>query len=508
MTTVILPSQKNHDQEKNSLRQFPTRGTIDNGEVTNLHPERRFGILSVLGSGYSVTNTAMAVLASLATGIGSGGPVTLVWGQLVMVVVAFCIAISLGELASAMPNAAGQFYWVSRLAPKSVRAGLSYTVGILAWTGSICITASGTLITPLMIIGMYLLRHPEFVYKPWMGLVGFQGTNLFVFVFNISERFLPTLSKSSMFFSIISTTIILVSILAASPTKQSAEFVFIEFVNLSGWTPNAISVLTGIIGINWGYSCLDACAHLAEEIPNPERNIPKTLLATVGTGFLTGFPITLAILFCIKDIDAVILTPTGVPSLELFSQAFSGNTAAAIGLQSLVVVTFLGSVFGAHTWQSRLCWTLARHNGLPFSEHLKSIAPEPFGTPLWAHILSCCCVALLGFVYLGSTTAFNSFVSGGLLLQYMSYSACIVCLLIHGRSKFEHGPFWFPKFGPFANCVTLLWTIFAVVFYSFPPIMPVTANNMNYVSIVLGAIVLFATIVWWVSAKHKFMLLD
>lgn len=468
--------------------------------------DRKFSLLSVIGIGYSITNTAVAILASMATGIGSGGPVLFIWGQIGIFLIALCMACTLAEFASAMPNAAGQFYWVGKLAPKSIVGGVSYVTGLMAWASSVCIVASGTLLTPLMVIGMYILRHPNFVYKPWMGFVGFQVTNIFVFFFNTFERFLPIFSKASMLFSATSVLIIFITILAASPTYQSADFVFTDFVNLSGWN-DGIAALTGIIGINWGYSCLDACTHLAEEVPDPRRTIPKALIATVVVGILTGLPISLAFLFCIGDINEIFATPTYVPSLQLFVQVFNGRTAGAIGLQSLIFITFLGSIFGAHTWQARLCWTFARQNGLPFSDRLGQIAPNPFGVPLWAHGFSCCCVAVLGFVYLGSTTAFNAFVGSGLLLQYMTYSVCVVGLFWRGRSNFAHGPFWLRRMGPVCNAVTLIWTVYSLVFYSFPPYLPVTESTMNYVSVVIVAITVLATLNWFMFARKRFVCL-
>lgn len=171
-----------------------------------------------------------------------------------------------------------------------------------------------------MAIGIYILRNPDFVHKEWMGFVGFQCTNFFIFFFNNMERFLPTFSKVSMVFSAVSIAITFVTMLAVSPPKQSASFAFTDFVNLSGWSSDGIAFFVGTTGINWGYSCLDASTHLVEGIPDPERNIPKALLASVVVGFPTGFPITVALLFCVQDINEVITTPTYVSSIELFNQ--------------------------------------------------------------------------------------------------------------------------------------------------------------------------------------------
>lgn len=265
--------------------------------------------------------------------------------------------------------------------------------------------------------------------------------------------------------------------------------------------------MTSLVGVNWGYSCLDACTHIAEEVPNPERNIPKALIATVLVGFLTAFPITIAVLSSIRDVVDIIITPTMVPSLEVFVQASGGNTTAAIALQALIMVVFVGSIFGTHIWQARLCWTFARQGGLPMQQRLSKMAPLPFNTPFWAHLLSCLMVALLGFVYLGSTTAFNSFVSGGLLFQNITYSMCAILLFMAGRSSFAHGPFWFPKLGPICHGVTIIWTVYSLVIYSFPPYSPTTTTNMNYVSVVVVGAIILANIGYFTYGRRTFVCL-
>ncbi|KAL4876724.1 amino acid permease-domain-containing protein [Aspergillus karnatakaensis] len=410
---------------------------------------------------------------SSTTAIGNGGPVLLIWGQIGIALTALCMAVCLGELASAMPNAAGQLYWVSVLAPKRARRVLAYFTGMLAWASSLCIVTSGT---------------PDFVYKPWMGFVGFQATNLFVFFFNTVGRFLPRLGQASLGMSV-----------------SSARHVFTDFTNTSGWG-SGIAALTGLLGINWGYSCLDVCTHLAEEVPRPERNVPKALIATIVVGFSTAFPMVIALLFSATDFTAIITTRTLVPSLEAFRQAC--GTAGAIGLQSLVVVVFLGSIFGAHTWQSRLCWSFARQNGLPFSGHLSRIAPRPFSVPFYAHITSCVVASLLGFLYLGSTVAFNAFVGCGLYFQYTTYSICVICLFIRGRSTLRHGPFWLPRLGPFCGIVTVLWTVFSLIMYSFPPSATITPTKVTYAPVVYVGVLVITAACWLLHGQRHFVTLD
>lgn len=97
---------------------------------------RKFTTLSVLAVGFSISNTWFGVTGALATGIANGGPVVYIWGLIGVGLIHFCVAFSLSELASAYPNAGGQYYWTSRLAPKRVARVLSYFTGAFSWAGA------------------------------------------------------------------------------------------------------------------------------------------------------------------------------------------------------------------------------------------------------------------------------------------------------------------------------------------------------------------------------------
>lgn len=246
--------------------------------------------------------------------------------------------------------------------------------------------------------------------------------------------------------------------------------------------------------MNWGFSCLDTAVHMAEEIQQPERMIPIAICGTVAIGFVTSWFFIISMMFSLNNFDAITSTFTGVPILELFYQALQ-NKAGAIVLEVLVMLTGLGCLLACHTWQSRLCWSFSRDRGIPGHKYWAKIHPT-LDVPLNAHILSCTIVAVLGCLYLGSYTAFNryvalqvssgvvmliycSMVTGCIVLPYISYMIPIICLLIRGRSKIRPGPFWLGKFGLFSNYVTIAWTIFCVVMYSFPTYMPVLASGMS-----------------------------
>ncbi|KAH0604526.1 uncharacterized protein H6S33_006903 [Morchella sextelata] len=449
---------------------------------------RKFSLLSILSVGFSISNSWWAVTGALVTGIMNGGAAIYIYGTILVALVHVAIGASLGELASAYPNAGGQYYWVIMLAPESYKRFLSYFTGVVSWAGAMITGASVSLVVGQGVVGIIILCRPEITYHPWMAVIGYQMINMLVFFLNCYSRILPNLSKASFYISLFSFLVITLSILIASPQKASIDSVFRGFSNFSGWDSNAICFFTGLLGVNWGFSCLDACTHMAEELPKPDRNVPKAILGTVAIGFVTSWVYSIAILFSIQDLDAIIETPTFVPNLELFKQALRGSIAGTIALEILVLLTGIGCLMSIHTWQCRLMWSFSRDNGFPFSSHLSRVAPAPYNVPLWAHIFSTFWIAVLGFLYLISTSAFGSLVTGCILMQYVSYTIPVVLLMLQNRKLSNPGPFRLGRWGWLANGILVGWALFTLVFYSFPFVIPVTGGNMNYVSVVMAII--------------------
>jgi len=72
--------------------------------------KRNFSVWSVLGVGFSLTNSWFGISTALITGINSGGPVLIIYGIILITLISTCVGIVLAELASAMPNAGGQYF--------------------------------------------------------------------------------------------------------------------------------------------------------------------------------------------------------------------------------------------------------------------------------------------------------------------------------------------------------------------------------------------------------------
>lgn len=478
---------------------------------TGYTPElrRNFSIWSLLGVGFGLTNSWFGISASLIAGISSGGPMMIIYGIIIVAVISLAIGATLSELASAMPSAGGQYYWTMKLAPKKWAPILSYLCGAFAWAGAVFTSASVTISIATALVGMYVLGtgDPNKTVETWQVFVTYEIVNVLILFFNIWEKPLPAISAASLYTSLASFVIITIVVLAKSSGDFADPlFVFVDFNNGTGWSLSGIAFIVGLINPNWSFSCLDCATHMAEEILNPETQIPKSIMLTVVLGFITSFAYSIAMFFSITDLDAVLSSNTGVPIMDIYHQALKSR-AGAIGLEVLIVLTAIGCNIASHTWQARLCWSFARDEGLPGSRYWSQINPRT-KQPINAHLMSCAWCAVIGCIYMGSTTAYNAMVTGCIIFLLLSYIVPTICLLIKGRDNIEHGPFWLGKLGYVCNLVLIAWTIFTTVFYSFPAVMPVTAGNMNYVSVVIGVFGTYCMIYWFCRGKYRFKTLD
>lgn len=351
-----------------------------------------------------------------------------------------------------------------------------------------------------------------------MVFVAYQIINLACATANCWGRPLPAICFGTMWVSIISLLVIIITVPTKAPTHQPPSFVFTKFINLTGWKSDGIAYIVGLINPNWAFNGLDAATHLAEEVLNPEKVVPTAIMATVAIGAVTAWLFAIAMMFSIQDFTKMAISSTGVPVLELFLQTI-GSKAASIFLCSMIIATGFGCVIACQTWQARLCWSFARDSGLPCSAVLSRIHPQ-LRVPINAHLVSVALVSILGCLYLASYTAFNSMAVACVVLLYASYSIPVICLLIKGRANIVHGPFWLGSLGHFFNYVLLAWLLFTLVvsrilmqlchefvltglqMYSFPFVYPVHTNNMNYVSAVY-AIIFLLVVSWWYMKAQK-----
>lgn len=92
----------------------------------NLQAEgaRQMTRLQTISASWVICDSWAGVAGTIALAISQGGPVTLVYGPILMLFLVGACALTLAELASVYPTAGGQYHWTSILAPRSINRSL------------------------------------------------------------------------------------------------------------------------------------------------------------------------------------------------------------------------------------------------------------------------------------------------------------------------------------------------------------------------------------------------
>ncbi|KAM0750460.1 amino acid transporter [Meredithblackwellia eburnea MCA 4105] len=470
----------------------------------NQHLKQEFSTFSLIGLGFVICNSWLGVGLTMVIGLAQGGPVLLLYGLLLIVLVFVCVAFSLSELASVYPTAGGQYHWSCFLAPprhKRVASFLNGFVNIAAWQTFV---ASILMIFAQVTIGIATIKNPSLEIKPWHYFVLYQVGNIICTLFNwYGIHKAPFLYQFGLFFTLglfIMTFFSLLCGPGAIHSHASSNFVWKTFANEVGWSSNGVVFITGLVNVNYAYSGFDGAIHLAEDLKNPSRDVPKALFATVIIGLLTGFPWLIASLYSVQDFADAAASPTGVPMISIFLQTIQ-NEGAVIFIMTLLLLSVLLAALGSVQSAGRLTWSFAADGALIGSKYLAWLDTRVNCAP-YSLFFNFFWVFLIGCLFLASSTVFNSIVGCCLILQHISYAIPVSLLMARGR-RLPRKP-WM-QLGSFAgwlvNFVTVAWAVLITIFYSFPVIMPVTSSNMNYCSAVLAIIVLLAGLNWIVTRK-------
>lgn len=98
----------------------------------------------------------------------------------------------------------------------------------------------------------------------------------------------------------------------------------------------------------------------------------------------------------------------------------------------------------------------------------------------------------------------RSKINGPSTVNNLAYLVPILTNVLLRRKTMHAGPFYMGQVaGMSVNIISVLWLIFAIVFFSFPFEMPATVSNMNYTCVVVGGF-LILELCWWLIAGKKY----
>lgn len=505
--------------------------------------KRRFGFWSLFGFAVCELITWETVLALFAQGFNNGGPAGLVFGFLIAWLSTLSVYTVISELASIAPIAAGQYYWVYMLAPVQYKKSLSYLVGWLTSLAWIATVATETMFAGTIIQGLLILNYPDYDAKPYQGtLLSWMVTAVGVFINVVIPGFLPRFEILILVFHVAGFIAIVATLWATSPVGNASD-VFLTAFNEGGWPTQGLSYCVGFMGNVATFVGADASVHMAEEVANAAKSIPRVITTSMTFNGIVGFTIMLTVLFCLGDAETVLGTDTGFPFIQVFYDSVKSR-GGAVAMGVVVLIPTWACAIGIITTASRMTWAFSRDKGTPFSRYLSRVAPYN-RIPVIAVFTVCSLACLLALIYIGSATAFNDVISLTITGFYGSYFLPAALLLYHrvkghvapygtvtiveptaapsqpeatdeektaDHSEIEialpplnWGPWRVPGWlGTLNNAYACVYMIFVIFWSVWPPETPVSASTMNYSVVVTGGVLIFSALWYFIRARRVY----
>lgn len=416
---------------------------------------------------------------------------------------------SLSEPASMHPNAGGQYFMISELSSSRTRAVLSFYTGWISLLGWVALTASAPFGAANIIQGVVVLNYETYVKESWHWYLIYLGVTLIAFALNIfGGRVLPMLENLIMGLHVIFFVMIFIATLVLGRGNyQTAEFVFTEFANGTGWDSDFLAWSIGMVTSAYIMIGYDSAAHMSEEMPDPRTGVPTAMIGSIIVNGIMGFLVVIAVLFGVQDYAAALATPTGFPIIEIFRQLTGGNIPAASAMSLTIAISASFATVGLVASTSRTLWSFARDGAPAFSGQIARLNSKTH-VPVNAVAVVIVAVLLLGALNVASTAGFSAVLSITVVGLSLSYLVPVVAMLyrrLYTPDMLVFGPWKMnPIVGIVVNVLSIIYILFLTAILVLPTVKPVTATNMNYASVILGGVVLLVTGDWFLRARKSF----
>ncbi|KAM0545590.1 hypothetical protein ACHAPJ_011290 [Fusarium lateritium] len=467
-------------------------GAVQDVSTPQLRKNRSF--ISVLGMSLAITAVPYGVGGPLISSIYGGGQLSMFVGVLVVVLLQGAVAVSLGELASRYPTSSGVYYWSYRLTEnKRYQHAMAYFTGWVWLIGNWTIALSVNFGFASLIVASITMYRPEWTATANETLYIFFGICILIFLLCAgADKALPLVDTAAAIWSVVTAVAILIALsTTAKSGRHSASYGLAHYdTSISGW--GGFSFFIGLLPPAYAFSAIGMVMSMTEECSKPEIEVPRAISMCIPIGGVSMLAFVLPICFTLPPLEDILAAPYG-QALPYIIDTVTGSKPLSLALMIMVLMVTLFCSVSITTTASRCTWALSRDGMLPFS---RIWSRTLFNQPVYSLALVTVIELCLGCVNLGSTSAFTAFVSVGVIALACAYLIPIAISLSSGRKEVAKAKWYLGTLGTVANSIAVCWILFQTILFSMPSALPVTAETVNYASVVFVGF-LFLCAVWY-----------
>ncbi|KAK4892472.1 hypothetical protein LTR49_028592 [Elasticomyces elasticus] len=425
--------------------------------------------------------------------------------------------LSLAEVASMAPTSGGQYHWVSEIAPKRVQKQMSYFVGWMALVGWQVAVPANAYIFAQQIVALISVCQPSYASEGWQVALITIASAVAAITLSVFVMQRLTLAEGLAVVAHCFGFVAFLAILWVMGPKTSAKEIWTHFEDDNGWGRTGVATLVGIIGHVASFIGGDSAVHLAEELQDASYVLPRAMVTGCPINYILGLVGLISFLSNLGPIDDSLYVYGGQPWVAVIYR-ITGSKAATIIMILVIAVCFFCLQMNCVMTSSRQLWAFARDKGVPFHGFLSQVTLA--GLPRNAVVFTLVFSSLLSLIIVGSSVAFNVFLSfgnAGIMTSYVVIIGCIIYRRFDGNMFPPPAKYWtttnplgcktkfsLGKAGLFVNTLAFSYLLVALTFTFFPSVPNPRPAEMNWASLMYGFVLLFALVWYRVRAKTDY----
>ncbi|EPS69879.1 hypothetical protein M569_04883, partial [Genlisea aurea] len=344
--------------------------------------KRDLSVLSNFAFSFSIISVLTGVTTLYNTGLTYGGPLSIVYGWLVVGLFTLIVGYSMAEICSSYPTSGGLYYWSAKLAGPSWAPFASWITGWFNIVGQWAVTTSvdfslAQLIAVILLLSTGGANGGGYQASKYVVIAIHAAILLVHAILNsLPISWLSLLGQLAAGWNVMGVFVLMLTIPIVSTEKATPEFVFTHFNgnNGDGINSKLYIFFLGLLMSQYTMTGYDASAHMTEETRNADRNGPKGIISSIGISVIVGWGYILGITFAVTDIPSLLDSGNdagGYAIAEIFYGAFKsryGNGFGGIVCLGIVAVAVFFCGMSCITSNSRMAYAFSRDGAMPFSK--------------------------------------------------------------------------------------------------------------------------------------------
>lgn len=435
---------------------------------------RGFSFRSALSLAFADVSPIVALYTIFTLGLFTAGP-RFFWAFPVVLIGQLAVAAVFGELSSRWPYAGSVYQWARHIRSTSWgwTAAWAYMWGLTIALSTLAYAAAGFLIEVFGIENAG--RWTTAAIALAIIAIG-TATNM------IGRRVLKIMIVASITCEIVGSVglgIVLLLFYRENPFSALLD----GLPDASAWA--AGPMLLAIAYTGWAFVGFEAAGSIAEEVDDPERNVPKAIiLGLLSVGLIVMFS-SAALILAIPNLNEVLTAQSEDPVAATLLGHFGAGIAKPLLI--MFVIGFISSFLAVQAAVSRCIWGAARDRSLPAAGFLGKLA-GPERMPINAVGLTAVVAGVL--VLLAGSSLFNILVNFTVIGFYIAFGIPVVgAAIARLTGKWQPGAFTLGRWGAPITYFAAVWIILQTVNVAWPRTQPEQPWYINW-SMVLTTVAL------------------